>query len=155
MESGLKRLRSRVANEPENLQVHLALAEQYHEMVYLGLASRENESTILLRAIEALSQVLTLDPQRSFARVLALKCELKLGRPDQALEHYETLRSQGYRDEGLILAYLEILYMKRKWREYREELQRLYQLGRKGAHRKIAKFWFQFMPTSDERMGAH
>ena len=115
LESRVKTLEAELATPPRHLNKLLLLAEQYHEMVYLGLATEETQTIYLNRALELLTEAGKLAPDNTAVRFLLVKCALKSGHLDQARDGLQFLRRKGWQPEVLVPWEAEIAYLERDW----------------------------------------
>jgi tetratricopeptide (TPR) repeat protein len=93
----------------------IQLAEQYHELVYLGLSSEETEQLYLDRAIQLLRLALKSEPENKGARFFLLKCLIKRGLLGEAEECLNELQQAGFQDDFLRVWRADVLYQKRDW----------------------------------------
>lgn len=126
LEGEVKNLEAELKKNP-HWSKQLLLAEQYHELVYLGLASDETEVIYLDRAIELLEAAQKFAPENTSIRFLLLKCLLRNGRHDEAEQRLRRLESLGWRSEITLPWTAEIQFLKRDWKSLRETLRRLEQ----------------------------
>jgi len=126
LEGEVKNLEAELKDNP-HWSKQLLLAEQYHELVYLGLASDETETIYLDRATELLEAAQKMAPENTSIRFLLLKCLLRNGRHDEAERRLRHLESLGWRQEITLPWTAEIQYLKRDWNGLRETLRRLQQ----------------------------
>jgi tetratricopeptide (TPR) repeat protein len=124
LEGEVKNLEAELSKNP-HWSRQLLLAEQYHELVYLGLASNETEIIYLNRAIELLEAAQKIAPENTSIRFLLLKCLLRNGRHDEAEQRLRRLEALGWRSEITQPWSAEIQYLKRDWKNLRETLQRM------------------------------
>lgn len=100
------------AAPPEKM---IELAEQYHELVFLGLSTQDTEAIYLNRAVELLNGALTKDPDNVSARFFLLKCAVKQENLPLAEQTVAQLRASGFNPEFLRVWEAEILFLKRDW----------------------------------------
>jgi len=124
LESEVKNLEAEIAEHP-HWNKQLLLAEQYHELVYLGLATDETEVIYLNRAVELLEDAQSVVPDNTTIRFLLLKCLLRLGQYEKAKRRIQHLDSLGWRSEITAPWLAEIYYMERNWPALREVLNQL------------------------------
>ena len=141
-ETQLKFMESKLGAGPNQPAKLVQLAEQYHELVYLGLSSEETQAIHLGRAMELLQQALAADPNYQPARFLLLKCYLKSQRIDQARQCLEQLERSGFEPEFLAPWKAEILFYQRNWEALEQSLRAI---GLSPALtptlRRIVEFW--------------
>jgi len=141
LESEVKTLEAEIAKEP-HWNKQLLLAEQYHELVYLGLASDETEVIYLNRAIELLEEAQTVVPDNTTIRFLLLKCMLRVGQYEKAKRRIQHLESLGWRTEITAPWLAEIYFMER---DYKSLLNVLAQMSRSDATASVLRgpidFW--------------
>ncbi|MBI5801680.1 MAG: tetratricopeptide repeat protein [Verrucomicrobia bacterium] len=125
LEGRVKTLEADLATPPRHLNKLLLLAEQYHEMVYLGLATDETQAIYLGRAIELLDEAASTAPDNTAVRFLLVKCSLKAGRLDQARAGIQFLRKKGWQPEVLVPWEVEIAFLERDWELLSTTLKKL------------------------------
>ena len=144
LEGRVKTLEADLATPPRHLNKLLLLAEQYHELVYLGLATDETQTIYLGRAIELLEEAGKQAPDNTAVRFLLVKCALKSGRLDQARAGLQFLRQKGWQPEVLGPWEAEIAFLERDWALLAQTLRKLEADGvTPGALRGPAEFWLQ------------
>lgn len=142
LEGRVKTLEAELATPPRHLNKLLLLAEQYHELVYLGLATDETQTIYLGRALELLEEAARSAPENTSVRFLLVKCALKSGQLDKARTGVEFLRKKGWQAEVLGPWEAEIAYLARDWETLATTLQRLDTTGAApGALRGPLEFW--------------
>lgn len=125
LEGRVKTLEADLATPPRHLNKLLLLAEQYHELVYLGLATDETQTIYLGRAIELLEEAGQQAPDSTAVRFLLVKCALKSGRLDQARAGIQFLRKKGWQPEVLGPWEAEIAFLERDWELLATTLRKL------------------------------
>jgi len=146
LEGRVKVLEAALVEPPRHLSKLLPLAEQYHELVYLGLATDETQTIYLGRAMELLEEAVQLVPDHTPARFLLVKCALKSGHIEQAREAIEVLRKKGWQPEVLVPWEAEIAFIERDWPKLAATLQQLELTGTTpGVLRGATDFWL--LPT--------
>lgn len=144
LEGRVKTLEADLAKPPRHLNKLLLLAEQYHELVYLGLATDETQTIYLGRAMELLEAAAQQSPENAAVRFLMVKCSLKSGRLDQARAGLQFLRKKGWQAEVLGPWEAEIAFLERDWRSLAEMLHQLDQAGNApGVLRGSLDFWLR------------
>ena len=144
LEGRVKTLEADLAKPPRHLNKLLLLAEQYHELVYLGLATDETQTIYLGRAIELLEEAARTAPDNTAVRFLLVKCALKGGRLDQARAGLQFLRTKGFAAEVLGPWEAEIAFLERDWQRLAESLRKLDASGdAPGALKGPLEFWLQ------------
>jgi len=144
LEGRVKTLEADLATPPRHLNKLLLLAEQYHELVYLGLATDETQTIYLGRAIELLEEAGQQAPDSTAVRFLLVKCALKAGRLDQAHAGIQFLRKKGWQPEVLGPWEAEIAFLEHDWELLATTLRKLEAEGATpGALRGPAEFWLQ------------
>lgn len=142
LEGRVKTLEAELATPPRHLSKLLLLAEQYHEMVYLGLATDETQTIYLNRALELLAEAGKLAPDNTAVRFLLVKCALKSGHLDQARDGILFLRRKGWQSDVLVPWEAEIAYLERDWLRLAATLQGLANSGAApAALRGPMEFW--------------
>jgi tetratricopeptide (TPR) repeat protein len=122
LEGEVKTLEAELVKNP-HWSRQLLLAEQYHELVYLGLASNETEVIYLDRAIELLESAQKIAPENTTIRFLLLKCLLRNGRHEEAEKRIRRLETLGWRSEITQPWSAEIQFLKRDWKNLRLTLE--------------------------------
>jgi tetratricopeptide (TPR) repeat protein len=125
LELTIKKLEASLAQSTREPGRLVQLAEQYHELVFLGLSSDETQKIYLDRATELLREALQTNPELNPARVLLLKCLVKNGARKDARECLDQLRAKGFDDRFLGLWEAELLFEERDWPGLRGLLQRM------------------------------
>ncbi len=144
LEGRVKTLEAELASPPRHLNKLLLLAEQYHEMVYLGLATDETQTIYLNRALELLTEAGKLAPDNTAVRFLLVKCALKSGHLDQARDGILFLHRKGWQPEVLVPWEAEIAYLERDWLRLATTLRRLDASGdAPGVLQGPLEFWLQ------------
>lgn len=144
LEGRVKTLEADLATPPRHLNKLLLLAEQYHELVYLGLATDETQTIYLGRAIELLEEAGKQAPDNTAVRFLLVKCALRSSRLDQARAGLQFLRKKGWQPEVLGPWEAEIAFLERDWELLAKTLRKLDAEGATpGALRGPAEFWLQ------------
>ncbi len=142
LEARVKSLEAELATPPRHLNKLLLLAEQYHELVYLGLATDETQTIYLGRAIELLEEAARTAPDHTAARFLLVKCALKSGQLDQARAGIQFLRKKGWQAEVLGPWEAEIAFLERDWATLAATLKKLDADGATaGVLRGPVEFW--------------
>lgn len=142
LEGRVKLLEADLATPPRHVNKLLLLAEQYHELVYLGLATDETQTIYLGRATELLEEAATAAPDNTSVRFLLVKCALKAGQLDQARASIQFLRKKGWQAEVLVPWEAEIAFLERDWATLATTLRRLETEGaNSGALRGPMEFW--------------
>lgn len=144
LEGRVKTLEADLAKPPRHLNKLLLLAEQYHELVYLGLATDETQTIYLGRAIELLEEAGQQAPDSTAVRFLLVKCALKSGRLDQARAGIQFLRKKGWQPEVLGPWEAEIAFLERDWELLAATLRKLDASGdAPGVLKGPLEFWLQ------------
>lgn len=142
LEGRVKSLEADLVNPPRHVNKLLLLAEQYHELVYLGLATDETQTIYLGRATELLEEAARTAPDNTSVRFLLVKCALKSAQLDKARAGIQVLRKKGWQDEVLVPWEAEIAYLERDWQTVTATLQKLDSTGASpGALRGPMEFW--------------
>ena len=122
----------------------LPLAEQYHELVYLGLATDETQTIYLGRAVELLEEAAQLAPESTAVHFLLVKCALKSGHLDEARTGIQFLRQKGWQPEVLIPWEAEIAFLERDWPKLANTLGGLEATGATpNVLRAATEFWLR------------
>ena len=142
LEGRVKSLEAELATPPRHLNKLLLLAEQYHELVYLGLATDETQTIYLGRATELLEEAARTAPDNTSVRFLLAKCALKSGQLDKARACIQFLRKKGWQAEVLVPWEAEIAYIERDWETLAMTLRKLDADGAaSGVLRGPVEFW--------------
>ena len=142
LEGRVKTLEAELATPPRHLNKLLLLAEQYHELVYLGLATDETQTIYLGRALELLAEAARTAPDNTAVRFLTVKCALKAGQLDLARSGIQFLRQKGWQAEVLVPWEAEIAYHERDWLRLAATLQEIEGTGAAaGVLRGPVEFW--------------
>ena len=142
LEGRVKSLEAELATPPRHLNKLLLLAEQYHELVYLGLATDETQTIYLGRATELLEEAARIAPDHTAARFLLVKCALKSGQLDKARASIQFLRKKGWQSEVLGPWEAEIAFLERDWETLATTLMKLEAGGdASGALHGPMEFW--------------
>ncbi len=148
LELMIKKMETELTASPRSADKLVQLAEQYHELVYLGLSSEETETIYLERAVELLREALTLAPENEAARFLLLKCFVKSENLPAARDCLQRLKDSGFQPEFLAAWESEIHFQARDW----ESLERTLKVmqNRKATDprlRNLMEFWLGPTPT--------
>lgn len=125
LESAIKTMEAALTQGPRERGRLIQLAEQYHELVYLGLSSEETQTIYLNRAIELLEEALASQPTNQPVQLMLLKCSVKNGDLVRAQKYLQGLQVQGYRQELLAVWEAEIYFQQRDWKSLGDCLRRL------------------------------
>lgn len=144
LELTIKKMEASLAQSTREPGRLVQLAEQYHELVFLGLSSEETQKIYLDRATELLREALKINPELNPARVLLLKCLVKNGARGDARACLDRLRAHGHDDRFLGPWEAELLFEERNWPALRGLLLRL-QAGRSPDPRlqRQLEFWLK------------
>lgn len=123
LETRLKAREAALTSSGNSPRRRLELAELYHEMMFLGLASEETETIYLARAIELLESALRDDASLTSAHRLLLRCHLRSRALTAAQASLEALRTAGEPPQALAPWEAEWLFLKRDWPRLRELLR--------------------------------
>ena len=115
LELAIKQLEAELAHPPRPLSKLLHLAEQYHELVYLGLSSEETQKIHLDRAIELLREAAPHAPDNPAVPFLMMRCFLKNEDVAQARVCLKQLQSRGWGKELTVGWEAEIHFLERDW----------------------------------------
>lgn len=115
LELAIKKMESDLARGPRTAPLLQRLAEQYHELVHLGISSAETESIYLERASELLTDLLATRPAQTDARFLLLKCQVKRQRADEAANTIAALLSQNFPGHLLDPWQAEVHFQRKDW----------------------------------------
>jgi tetratricopeptide (TPR) repeat protein len=115
LEYGVKRIESELVEGNATASKRIQLAEQYHELVYLGLGSEETEALYMARAIELLKRALEMEPAHAQARFMLLKCCIKNRQVEDAQECLKHLKAGGYQPEFLAAWESDVCFQAHDW----------------------------------------
>ena len=142
LELAIKRLEADLAQPPRPLHKLIHLAEQYHELVYLGLSSEETQKIHLDRAIELLKEAAPLAPNMPAIPFLQMRCFLKNQDVAPAKACLKQLQARGWGRELTIGWEAEIHYLERDWAALGRCLKQLQATPATApALRETAQFW--------------
>ncbi len=125
LEAHVKVLEAELLKPPRHWNKLLLLAEQYHELVYLGLATDETETIYMDRAIELLEEAQKQTPENTTILFLLLKCLLRLEDVPRARKYLANLESRGWRSEITSPWSAEMYYLERNWTGLKHVLQQM------------------------------
>lgn len=125
IELSVKSLEAEIQKGNPSVVRLLQLAEQYHELVFLGLSSEETQVIYLGRAMELLEIALQKQPDHLGVRLLMLKCLVRSRKLDAASEQLIELRKLGMREEILLPWEADIRFQRRDWTSLKECLIRM------------------------------
>jgi hypothetical protein len=94
-----------------------AVARQFHEYGYMGLAEGALQEYYLESAIRCFQRSLEIDPNQPTVRVELVRYYLEAGRLDEALEQFEEAAVGGYSSPKGYFYLAEIYYRQRRWRD--------------------------------------
>jgi hypothetical protein len=123
LEMTVKTMEAELAAAPGQTDKLVQLAEQYHELVYLGLSSEETQTLYLARAIELLRAALAIAPENLPAQFLLLKCYVKNQQRDRAKDCLLDLKQAGWPAEFLATWESEIHFQERDWTALQRSLR--------------------------------
>lgn len=117
-EQSIKRAEANLTRAPEDAAAMVRLADEYHELVYLGLVD-DDEGCIsyLDKAIALLDSALQMDPENQQALFLLMKCCIRRSNLPKAEICATKLKEVGMQNEILIPWVLEIQFAGRRWDE--------------------------------------
>lgn len=115
LELAIKKMGADLARGPRSTPLLLRLAEQYHELVHLGISSAETESIYLERASELLVELLDAKPTQTDARFLLLKCQVKRTLSNEAEQTARLLEEQNFPDHLLAPWRVEVHFQRKDW----------------------------------------
>jgi pentatricopeptide repeat protein len=149
LEYGVKKAEIELSKGGVSAAKRIQLAEQYHEMVYLGLGSSETEALYLVRAIALLQQALELEPNHPQARFMLLKCCIKNRQVKAARECLDSLKKDGYQPEFLAAWESDVCFQDHDWDGLNRILERMQNRWRTDARMgEIVDLWLG-PPVSD------
>jgi tetratricopeptide (TPR) repeat protein len=125
LELAVKSIESELAGPAPKTERLVQLAEEYHELVYLGLSSDETQIIYLDRAVELLREAVRINPDNQEAHLLLLKCYLKTTRLAEARQCLAELARNGAPPETLAPWESEIYFLEHNWAELAKSLQRI------------------------------
>jgi len=125
LEKRIKTFETKIESGHTRTDLLIQLAEQYHELVYLGLSTQETVAIHLARALELLGKAHEQDPDDISVLLLQLRCQLRLKNLNEAEATLKALR-QNHSDPEITLPWeAEFFFMKKQWRELVELLSQL------------------------------
>ena len=125
LELAIKTMEAALTSGPRETDRLIQLAEQYHELVYLGLSSEETQTIYLNRAIELLEEALAALPKNQAVQLMLLKCSIKNNDLTRAQKYLGALQAQGYRKELLAVWEAEIYFQQRDWQALNNSLKQM------------------------------
>lgn len=125
LEYGVKKIETEMMNSKVTASKMIHLAEQYHELVYLGLGSEETENFYLTRAIALLKRALETEPEHTQARFMLLKCCVKSRQVKDARDCIDKLKAGGYQPEFLAAWESDVCFQARDWEGLNAILNRM------------------------------
>ena len=122
LELDIKTREAQLEKVAQSPAIMLQLAELYHELVYLGLASEESEKLYLERAEQLASEALKFSQDHQPALFLLLRCHVKAQDFEAAKLRLTQLRALGFQEEALLPWELEIYFSQKNWSEFKKLL---------------------------------
>ena len=148
LELAIKQLEADLARGPHTAGRLQHLAEQYHELVYLGLSSDETKKIHLDRAIELLEEAARLAPDAPGIPFLMMRCFLKNGDVPRARKCLQQLQARGWGRELTIGWEAEIHFLERDWAALGKCLRQLQTTpSTPAALRETVEFWLGSAPA--------
>lgn len=123
LELTIKKMEAEISTSAPPAGKLVELAEQYHELVYLGLSSDETEQLYLNRAIELLDRAIQVEPDNKSTKFFLLKCLVKRGETARAEQLIEELIAQGFQADFLRIWEADIDFQRRDWPALEKALQ--------------------------------
>lgn len=151
LENRIKTLESTIASDPSRTDLLIQLAEQYHELVYLGLSTQETIGIHLKRALDLLERALKLDPDDVPLLIIKLRCHLKLRNLGEAKQTLEALKKHHSEPELTLPWEAELYFINRQWNELIDLL-----INVEFSHKvspvihQMVDFWLKRNPTIHE-----
>jgi hypothetical protein len=125
-EAKLRTLEQSLRQDPENFRLTVHLAEQYHEFVYLSLATDpEMQRFYMDKAVGLLKKADALKPDTPHVLWLLLKYALKIKDAATAKVYVQKLRQLGSQLELIGPWELEVYFIERNWQGFEQLLGRL------------------------------
>ena len=144
LELAVKKMEAELVQSARDPVQLVQLAEQYHELVHLGVSSPETETVYLDRASELLREALAKDPENRAIQFLLLKCAVKSGRLPDAKALCQSLKAGGFQPEFLAAWEAEIHFQERDWDSLREALLEMQRNKTKSSRlHSLVEFWLE------------
>ena len=122
-EGSIAELKKSSETHPEDTELMLRLAEQYHEVVELDLVTDpELQAFYISNAIELLEQVLAVEPANEPIMLLLAKYCLQMNDPERALRVVDELQKLAVSPDLLEPLEIEALFQQRSWGAFRKRL---------------------------------
>lgn len=122
-EGSIAELKKGAEAHPEDTELMLRLAEQYHEVVELDLVTDpELQAFYISNAIELLERVLAVEPANDGVMLLLAKYCLQMNDPERALTVVERLKELAVSPDLLEPLEIEALFQQRSWGAFRKQL---------------------------------
>ncbi|MBI3876620.1 MAG: tetratricopeptide repeat protein [Verrucomicrobia bacterium] len=142
VEGAIKTLEAGISAGARPIAKLVQLAEQYHELVYLGLSTDETMRLHLQRAVELLNEAGEKAPNNSNVLFLLLRCHLRLGDAPKAKAVLKAVKSRGLGGAFTHGWEAEICFLERDWTGLAVSLRRLESARDTPAPlREMADFW--------------
>lgn len=147
IEGAIKSLEVELSAGARPLEKIVRLAEQYHELVYLGLSSDETMRLHLQRAIELLNEAGAKAPNNANTLFLLLRCHLRLEDAAKSRAVLKAIKSRGWGGAFTHGWEAEICFLERDWTGLAVALRRLESGGDTPAPlRGMVEFWLASPP---------
>lgn len=143
IENALKRMEQEIEQGKQSPKKLAAMAERYHEMVYLGLVATGNQQTYLDHAIVLMRWAVEVDPHNQTLWFGLLKYALKNQRHDIVQEALAHLKELKYSPEQVTPWELELYFQKREWQAFHDTLETLAKNPLSPVMQNVKSFWFQ------------
>ncbi len=147
VEGTIKSLEGAIVEGPRPIAQLVELAEQYHELVYLGLSTDETQRLHLQRAIELLNEAAPKAPNHSPILFLLLRCYLRLEDAPRSRAVLKAIKARGWGGAFTRGWEAEICFLERDWVGLAVALRELESGGdTPGALRETVEFWLDTEP---------
>ena len=144
IEGTIKELEAELATGPRPIAKLVQLAEQYHELVYLGLSSDETQRLHLQRAVDLLNEAAPKAPNHSPILFLVMRCYLGLEDAARARAVLKSIKSRGWGGAFTHGWEAEICFLERDWTGLAAALKQLEGSGdTPPALREAVDFWLE------------
>ncbi len=141
IERNMKKMEEALHRDDDDPRQLASLAEQYHELVYLGLIEPESRPACLDKAIDLASRAVVLEPNNTSLKLALLKYALRRGSLDVAGYMLADLEAARCPSNQLLPWRMEYLYEKRDWDALKELTTDATQRAIPGALRQSLAFW--------------
>lgn len=135
--------RAEIERKPDRTAYRVALAELFHEQVFIGIASREYQNDYIETAINLLRGCLQDEPDNQNIQYLLQKFLMKAGRLEDARDLQLKLRAAGYPPELLDPWLIEISFRRKDWLEFNFLVNEMHEHAQPPLLAQVLNFWKQ------------